>query len=149
MAAEVDTTRRRALTVRRYALASVAAAGRAGVGVLAAWDGVTRGEKVLVLVPTTDLQDRWLHTLELQLPGLSLGRRGEGCTHTFDDCDVLVSLADAATDDLLPCLLYTSDAADELDGVDLGGRRIIKKIFFSSRRRHTRCREVSWARRCV
>ena len=22
------------------------------------------------------------------------------------------------------CLLYTSDAADELDGVDLGGRRI-------------------------
>ncbi|GAB5815566.1 hypothetical protein JMUB7543_28500 [Staphylococcus aureus] len=26
------------------------------------------------------------------------------------------------------CLLYTSDAADELDGVDLGGRRIINKI---------------------
>ena len=29
------------------------------------------------------------------------------------------------------CLLYTSDAADELYGVDLGGRRIIKKIFFN------------------
>jgi DNA-binding PucR family transcriptional regulator len=28
------------------------------------------------------------------------------------------------------CLLYTSDAADELDGVDLGGRRIIKKNIF-------------------
>ena len=27
------------------------------------------------------------------------------------------------------CLLYTSDAADEEDSVDLGGRRIIKKIF--------------------
>ena len=26
---------------------------------------------------------------------------------------------------LYVCLLYTSDAADELDGVDLGGRRII------------------------
>ena len=25
------------------------------------------------------------------------------------------------------CLLYTSDAADELSSVDLGGRRIIKK----------------------
>ena len=25
------------------------------------------------------------------------------------------------------CLLYTSDAADETTGVDLGGRRIIKK----------------------
>ena len=30
------------------------------------------------------------------------------------------------------CLLYTSDAADEADGVDLGGRRIIKKIFFQA-----------------
>ncbi|GAB5863251.1 hypothetical protein JMUB7529_28530 [Staphylococcus aureus] len=28
------------------------------------------------------------------------------------------------------CLLYTSDAADEGLGVDLGGRRIIKKKFF-------------------
>ena len=28
------------------------------------------------------------------------------------------------------CLLYTSDAADEEDSVDLGGRRIIKKIQF-------------------
>src|SRR5450756_3164415 len=28
---------------------------------------------------------------------------------------------------LLPCLLYTSDAADDLLCVDLGGRRILKK----------------------
>ena len=28
------------------------------------------------------------------------------------------------------CLLYTSDAADDGTGVDLGGRRIIKKNFF-------------------
>ena len=28
------------------------------------------------------------------------------------------------------CLLYTSDAADDLFRVDLGGRRIIKKKFF-------------------
>ena len=28
---------------------------------------------------------------------------------------------------ILHCLLYTSDAADEEDSVDLGGRRIIKK----------------------
>ena len=47
------------------------------------------------------------------------------------------------------CLLYTSDAADDSTRVDLGGRRIIKKRFFSSRRRHTRCSIVSWARRCV
>ena len=71
------------------------------------------------------------------------------------------------------CLLYTSDAADDMQCVDLGGRRIIKKkkkkkkkyyffffffpstpfalffFFFSSRRRHTRFALVSWARRCV
>ena len=50
---------------------------------------------------------------------------------------------------LWSCLLYTSDAADDSLRVDLGGRRIIKKKFFSSRRRHTRSCLVSWARRCV
>ena len=35
--------------------------------------------------------------------------------------------ADDALARLLPCLLYTSDAADERSSVDLGGRRIIKK----------------------
>ena len=29
---------------------------------------------------------------------------------------------------ILTCLLYTSDAADDMQCVDLGGRRIIKKI---------------------
>ena len=58
-----------------------------------------------------------------------------------------------APEDLVPimksCLLYTSDAADDMQCVDLGGRRIIKKKIFSSRRRHTRSLSVSWARRCV
>ena len=31
------------------------------------------------------------------------------------------------------CLLYTSDAADDGYSVDLGGRRIIKKIFFKQK----------------
>ena len=38
-----------------------------------------------------------------------------------------------------PCLLYTSDAADERSSVDLGGRRIIKKKthkFIRSTTRH-------------
>ena len=30
------------------------------------------------------------------------------------------------------CLLYTSDAADDMQCVDLGGRRIIKKKFFEA-----------------
>eukprot|EP00658_Telonema_sp_P-2_P004376 TRINITY_DN11639_c0_g1_i1.p1 TRINITY_DN11639_c0_g1~~TRINITY_DN11639_c0_g1_i1.p1 ORF type:complete len:113 (-),score=32.92 TRINITY_DN11639_c0_g1_i1:96-434(-) len=47
----------------------------------------------------------------------------------------LMSLTDGSDDPMTPvfpenpntCLLYTSDAADEEDSVDLGGRRIIKK----------------------
>ncbi|WP_028051218.1 DEAD/DEAH box helicase [Cellulomonas sp. URHD0024] len=99
---------------RRGIVQSVAATGRVGVGVLAAWDGVTRGEKVLVLVRNTDLQDHWLRTLELQLPGLSLGRRGGEASHTFDDCDVLVSIASAARDDLLPEGAHGLLIADEV-----------------------------------
>ena len=33
----------------------------------------------------------------------------------------------------MSCLLYTSDAADDGYSVDLGGRRIIKKIFFKQK----------------
>ena len=39
-----------------------------------------------------------------------------------------------------PCLLYTSDAADERSSVDLGGRRIIKKKTSGSLGRDTRSR---------
>src|SRR5665811_818632 len=35
--------------------------------------------------------------------------------------------AELTTEHLYTCLLYTSDAADDLTRVDLGGRRIIKK----------------------
>ena len=41
----------------------------------------------------------------------------------FETAKVL-TIGDAMIDS---CLLYTSDAADEEDSVDLGGRRIIKK----------------------
>ena len=37
-----------------------------------------------------------------------------------------------------PCLLYTSDAADERSSVDLGGRRIIKKKNKEQKKKNTR-----------
>ena len=43
--------------------------------------------------------------------------------------DTLVNNAKKALSD---CLLYTSDAADDMQCVDLGGRRIIKKKFFQA-----------------
>ena len=38
-----------------------------------------------------------------------------------------ILLNDTAYEQDIRCLLYTSDAADEEDSVDFGGRRIIKK----------------------
>src|SRR5665648_382772 len=44
-----------------------------------------------------------------------------------DRFDLVVQIIDRRRELHLTCLLYTSDAADEEDSVDLGGRRIIKK----------------------
>ena len=50
---------------------------------------------------------------------------GDYITHINKEAVLGKSLSEAV--DLMSCLLYTSDAADEEDSVDLGGRRIIKK----------------------
>ena len=47
-------------------------------------------------------------------------------TH-FYDIEKLVEIATTNGRQIIGCLLYTSDAADEEDSVDLGGRSIIKK----------------------
>ena len=53
---------------------------------------------------------------------------------------VALGLGLVAGEQLVACLLYTSDAADERSSVDLGGRRIIKKkhkLSSTGRRRGT------------
>ena len=54
---------------------------------------------------------------------------GTGLTHSErnDDAENSSEPAHYIQMWVLPCLLYTSDAADERSSVDLGGRRIIKK----------------------
>ena len=47
--------------------------------------------------------------------------QGEGLKEVTNPSEILITNRDN------PCLLYTSDAADERSSVDLGGRRIIKK----------------------
>ena len=55
----------------------------------------------------------------------------DGFELTFTHPATAASLSDLASYKMEAytyiCLLYTSDAADEEDSVDLGGRRIIKK----------------------
>eukprot|EP00658_Telonema_sp_P-2_P084975 TRINITY_DN9577_c0_g1_i2.p1 TRINITY_DN9577_c0_g1~~TRINITY_DN9577_c0_g1_i2.p1 ORF type:complete len:193 (-),score=59.88 TRINITY_DN9577_c0_g1_i2:94-672(-) len=58
---------------------------------------------------------RWASILEKDIPEEILAEM----MLQREECDRIVLSKD--------CLLYTSDAADEEDSVDLGGRRIIKK----------------------
>eukprot|EP00658_Telonema_sp_P-2_P024500 TRINITY_DN19849_c0_g2_i2.p1 TRINITY_DN19849_c0_g2~~TRINITY_DN19849_c0_g2_i2.p1 ORF type:complete len:135 (-),score=34.83 TRINITY_DN19849_c0_g2_i2:23-427(-) len=65
------------------------------------------------LAPTLNRRVCWLHNTAFRPYE---GYRGTHTQHTHTHCTPLYT-----------CLLYTSDAADEEDSVDLGGRRIIKK----------------------
>ena len=47
------------------------------------------------------------------------------------------------------CLLYTSDAADDMQCVDLGGRRIIKKIFFKQKTAYEMLRSLVGSEMCI
>src|SRR5680860_980059 len=50
-----------------------------------------------------------------------------GCRLAFDKIEGFAEFGHTFSDTYYGCLLYTSDAADDLLCVDLGGRRIIKK----------------------
>ncbi len=50
---------------------------------------------------------------------------------------------------LFHCLLYTSDAADEARSVDLGGRRIIKKIFFKQKTAYEMTSSLVGSEMCI
>ena len=60
---------------------------------------------------------------------------------------MVVPLLLAAT--LNTCLLYTSDAADDSLRVDLGGRRIIKKIFFKQKTAYEMLRSLVGSEMCI
>ena len=58
---------------------------------------------------------------DILLPGADLDLLERASQRVFD------RFWGKSTSQLMGCLLYTSDAADERSSVDLGGRRIIKK----------------------
>ena len=67
---------------------------------------------------------------KLEQPSKTFNQESCGC-RSLDQCIVgppmFLGLSQLLVSWFLSCLLYTSDAADEEDSVDLGGRRIIKK----------------------
>eukprot|EP00658_Telonema_sp_P-2_P060679 TRINITY_DN49524_c0_g1_i1.p1 TRINITY_DN49524_c0_g1~~TRINITY_DN49524_c0_g1_i1.p1 ORF type:complete len:152 (-),score=7.72 TRINITY_DN49524_c0_g1_i1:39-494(-) len=80
----------------------------------------------------------WLLRMSSSLRDLAVFKRALGCRTVVaivDNDSVTNFDMNMGTrgQRILTCLLYTSDAADEEDSVDLGGRRIIKK-----NKKHTR-----------
>eukprot|EP00658_Telonema_sp_P-2_P028742 TRINITY_DN21978_c0_g1_i2.p1 TRINITY_DN21978_c0_g1~~TRINITY_DN21978_c0_g1_i2.p1 ORF type:complete len:161 (-),score=25.87 TRINITY_DN21978_c0_g1_i2:58-540(-) len=79
--------------------------------------------------PVPRVLDRKLRALreELVRDANAYTQVGEECVLQQGPIEQVCALTDEALDLSTGCLLYTSDAADEEDSVDLGGRRIIKK----------------------
>ena len=95
----VDAWRKQA---RRGVVEAVTGAGKTRVGVAAASDALRRGFKVLVLVPTTELQNQWVQTLKQALPAVRRGTLGNGRQDSLATVDVLVAIVhSAATRELL------------------------------------------------
>ena len=82
-----------------------------------------------------DTETSSLDPHQAELVGVSLcSKIGKACYipigHKSSKCidkNIVIKKLKPLLEDPSVCLLYTSDAADEEDSVDLGGRRIIKK----------------------
>src|SRR5664280_3741952 len=120
-----------ASTTRRTLLKGFAAAGAAismsskvawADGEIGYWAKDLPNEK-LVDMYSTILRIRWF---ERTLADKQLSDRSfRNLIHLYAGQEAVATGVCAALNN--NCLLYTSDAADEEDSVDLGGRRIIKK----------------------
>ncbi|WP_458107214.1 sigma-70 family RNA polymerase sigma factor [Arthrobacter sp. R3-55] len=82
---------------RRGVVEAVTGAGKTRVGIAAAFEAIRQGIKVLILVPTAELQRQWLSSLKRDLPAARRGALGDGRTDTLDDVDVLVAIVHSAS----------------------------------------------------
>ncbi|HEX9226172.1 MAG TPA: sigma-70 family RNA polymerase sigma factor [Arthrobacter sp.] len=81
---------------RRGVIEAVTGAGKTRVGIAAAFEAVRRGYKVLVLVPTAELQTQWLRALKDGLPGPRRGALGDNHHDSLDTVDILVAIVHSA-----------------------------------------------------
>ena len=82
---------------RRGVVEAVTGAGKTRVGIAAAFEAIRQGIKVLILVPTAELQRQWLSSLKRDLPAARRGALGDGRADTLDDVDVLVAIVHSAS----------------------------------------------------
>ena len=81
---------------RRGVIEAVTGSGKTRLGVAAAHEAVRQGVKVLILVPTSELQNQWLATLKRDFPAATTGALGNGHSASLDVVDVLVAIVHSA-----------------------------------------------------
>ncbi len=81
---------------RRGVVEAVTGAGKTFVGISAARDALAAGGRVLVIVPTTELQEQWFRVLAEWLPDVDIGRLGGGRQDDLSSCDILVAIVNSA-----------------------------------------------------
>ena len=81
---------------RRGVIEAVTGSGKTRVGIAAAFEAVRRGFKVLILVPTAELQSQWLRALKSGLPGARRGALGDDHHDSLDTVDILVAIVHSA-----------------------------------------------------
>ncbi|MFC9335835.1 sigma-70 family RNA polymerase sigma factor [Arthrobacter sp. NPDC057009] len=82
---------------RRGVVEAVTGAGKTRVGIAAAFEAVRQGIKVLILVPTAELQSQWLASLQRDLPNARRGALGNGRVDSLDNVDILVAIVHSAS----------------------------------------------------
>ncbi|MDQ0076814.1 sigma-70 family RNA polymerase sigma factor [Arthrobacter oryzae] len=82
---------------RRGVVEAVTGSGKTRVGIAAAFEAVRQGIKVLILVPTAELQRQWLASLQRDLPKARLGALGDGRLDSLDHVDILVAIVHSAS----------------------------------------------------
>ncbi|WP_306901424.1 sigma-70 family RNA polymerase sigma factor [Arthrobacter sp. B1I2] len=82
---------------RRGVVEAVTGSGKTRVGIAAAFEAVRQGIKVLILVPTAELQRQWLDSLRRDLPAARRGALGDGRSDSLDDVDILVAIVHSAS----------------------------------------------------
>jgi superfamily II DNA or RNA helicase len=81
---------------RRGVVEAVTGTGKTVVGLAAADAELRDGGKVVVLVPTLDLQQQWQREVARVFPDRRVGLRGGGWNDDVRSCDVLISVVNSA-----------------------------------------------------
>jgi RNA polymerase primary sigma factor len=81
----------------RGVVEAVTGAGKTMIGITAAYEAFRQGIKVLVLVPTAELQIQWQQRLMESLPQADVGTLGNGRQDALSSCDILIAIINSAT----------------------------------------------------